>query len=202
MTTIQKSMTLPAPLERVWPIFENWALYVVKLNPHILSYEVTPPGPLSVGQKVHTIIRAFGRNNEIYFEFTEVIPGKKIVQTHVPSNPWRKTVETLTLESVPEGTLLSLTTEYELKGLLWKIMDRLFIRRAMGKDYAATISNLKSLFETPDTLPSQVRTGRTSDGRLKPPNCLSFLFARLLYHASAIKPMSVAVPVTKSAMSG
>lgn len=150
MTTIQKSMRLPASIDRVWPICENLASYVVKLNPHILSYEVMPPGPLSVGQKVHTVIRAFGRNNEMNFEFTEVIPRKKIVQTHVPSGPWRKTVETFTLESIPEGTLVSITTEYELKGLLWRIMDLLLVRRSMGKSYAATLFNLKALFETPD----------------------------------------------------
>ncbi len=85
MPTIQKAVVLPAPVEKVWNIFDNITLYASRLEPHTLSFEITPPGPPSVGQKIHAVVAAGKRNVEVYSEVTEVVPGKKVVETHVPN---------------------------------------------------------------------------------------------------------------------
>lgn len=45
-----------APPETVWDAMEDIGAYVRKFEPHTLSFEVTSPGPLSVGQKVHAVV--------------------------------------------------------------------------------------------------------------------------------------------------
>ncbi len=56
-------------------------------------------------------------------------------------------VEIVTLEPTPDGTLVIFTVEYETKGLKSKILDLLFARRAMQRNFTATFSNLKNLIE-------------------------------------------------------
>ncbi|MGI0078671.1 MAG: hypothetical protein ACRECH_03530 [Nitrososphaerales archaeon] len=86
-------------------------MYVSRFEPHTLSFEITPPGPLSVGQKIHAIVVAGRRKVEAYSEVTEIIHGKKVVETHVTNNFFRKMVEIVILESTPDGTLVNFTAD-------------------------------------------------------------------------------------------
>jgi len=144
MTTIRRSIAVSAPPEAVWKTMEDINSYVSKFEPHTLSFETAPSGPLSVGQKVHAVVAGGRRGTvDIFSEITEVVPGKKVVETVHPNDFFRRMVETVTLEPAPEGTKVVFEVEYEPRG----IVSWFFARRALGRNFAATLSNLKRAFE-------------------------------------------------------
>ncbi|MEM3647260.1 MAG: hypothetical protein QW334_03845 [Thermofilum sp.] len=51
--------------EVVWSVFEDAASYMSRLEPHALSFEVMPPGPVSVGQKIRVVVAAGRRKVEV-----------------------------------------------------------------------------------------------------------------------------------------
>ncbi len=147
MTTIEKSVVVSAPVERVWEAIEDVSSYVSRLEPHTLSFEIVPPGPLSVGQKIHALVAAGKRKFEVFSEVTEVIPGRRMVETHVPNDFFRRMVETVTLEPASNGTLVRFEAEYEPRGFRAWVLAAIFARRAMERNFATTLSNLKKSFE-------------------------------------------------------
>jgi len=144
LATVRRSTVVFASPEEVWKAMEDINSYVAKFEPHTLSFETDPSGPLSVGQKVHAVV-AGGRKGtvDISSEITEVVPGKKVVETVRPNEFFRRMVETVTLGPAHEGTRVSIEVEYEPKG----IVSWFFARRALGRNFAATLSNVKKAFE-------------------------------------------------------
>jgi hypothetical protein len=147
-----------AQIERVWAFFEDLEIYVRKFEPHTLSIEITPPGQLSLGQKIHAFVDAGGgRKVEVFSEITELIPEKKLVETHLPNNFFKKLVETVTLEeiaakegigSIRVSTLIKFNTYYELNGIRPTILSWLFASRTMSRNFAISLNNLKAAIES------------------------------------------------------
>jgi len=146
MATMRESVVISAPVERVWSVFEDLSAYASKLEPHTLSFELEPPGPPSVGQKIHAFVALGRRKVEVFSEITEVIHGKKIVETHVPNYFLRRMVETVTLDPVPHGTLVTFVAEYEPNGFKARVFSLVW-RRATERNFSTTLSNLKKLLE-------------------------------------------------------
>jgi uncharacterized membrane protein len=143
-----KAITIAAPQERVWGAFQDLDRYVRMLEPHVLSLELTPPGPLAIGQKIHAKVRAGRMTVEAYSEITEIVPMRRIVETHVPNDFFKRMVEIHTLEAVPGGTSVIISVYYQTRGLRAKVLDLVFARRALSRNFGTTMSNLKTSLES------------------------------------------------------
>ncbi|MEM3647261.1 MAG: hypothetical protein QW334_03850 [Thermofilum sp.] len=77
-----------------------------------------------------------------------MVPGRRIVETHIPNNFFRRMVEIVTLEPEAGGTLANFTAEYETKGFKSRILDFMFVRRSMDRNFAVTFSNLEALIRS------------------------------------------------------
>ena len=146
---VEVEIKLDSPLEKVWSVLENPDEYIQRLDPRVLTYELDPPGRISVGQKVHTTVLVRGnRNAQSFSEVTEVVPKQKIVNTHTPNRLFAQSRETLTLEPVKDGTLVRVRVDYEPNGLRAKILSVLFARRVLSKNIRTTLFNLRRLVES------------------------------------------------------
>jgi uncharacterized protein YndB with AHSA1/START domain len=147
LTRVQSVVRIQAPVETVWSVLTD-PTYISKLYPDIISAQVDPPGPFTVGQKHHMVGRAGRRKLEIFAEPTEIQPNKRLVTRNDAGGLFKSFEETILTTSMGKGTEVSATFEYELSmGYAGKIFNMLVLERTVKDNLAGFTRNLKDLSE-------------------------------------------------------
>ncbi len=104
----------------------------------------TPEDKYRVGASTHWIKV---KGEEFDVEVTESIENEKITTRTSPIQGATMTA-TFAVKPTEAGTEMSYVVDYEMPwGILGKILDKLFIRRALEKDITGEAEKLKSILE-------------------------------------------------------
>jgi len=79
------------------------------------------------------------------FEITESLKHEKM--TSRVTSGMMFAIGTFSLEPMDEGTVVNYVLDYRFNSFLWRIFDKLFVKRMMEKDYDKALDNLKSNLE-------------------------------------------------------
>ena len=117
-----------------------------RFNPQMRRVEQISPGPIGQGTRFRAETTSMGRSVEMVIEFTAYDrPGRLSSFTRMSAMDIRGT---LTLDPVPQGTLMRWEWEMEPRGAL-KLLTPLIVR--MGRRQEETIwASLKRFLEAPD----------------------------------------------------
>ena len=109
----------------------------------ISEAEQLTDGPIGVGTLIRAGGKALGRPVGVVVEVTELEPGARFAYRPV-SGPLR-THNVYTFESVAGGTLVTLTDDIELSGILGLFEP--LMGRMVGRQYEANLGRLKAILE-------------------------------------------------------
>jgi uncharacterized membrane protein len=146
---IEKSIDIKASPEKVWGMlaFDRVLEWSEGFKGELKSVEYTsevrtPEDKYRVGATAHGIPKKKGETN---FEITESLENKKM--TYRLSDGIRA-VGTYILEPAKGGTTLKIVTDYEMPwGFVGKILEPLFMKRVLEKEFERDLRNLKSILE-------------------------------------------------------
>jgi len=144
---IEKSIEIKAPPEKVWEMFAfdrhpEW-------NEEYKSAEYTSEVRTSedkyrVGASAHIT----SKQEEIDVEITESLENEKISFSVRGVRGAQNIIGTFTLKPTEAGTEMTCVMDYELPwSILGKILDKLFVQRALEKDTERSLEKLKSILE-------------------------------------------------------
>jgi len=144
LTGIEKSVEIKAPPEKVWPLL-FWDR-LPEWHPYIKRAEYTSKKRASVGAAAHVIGEAEGQKFEYDAETTEYVENERAVWRTTSGN-WTAFGST-TLKPMKAGTKVTMVMNYELPySILGKIIDKLKVKKSMGKGLETALENLKSMVE-------------------------------------------------------
>jgi len=146
---IEKSIEIQASPESVWELlaFDRVLEWSEGFRGELKSVEYTsevhtPEDKYRVGATAHGIPKKKGETN---FEVTESLENKKM--TYRLSDSIRA-IGTYILEPVEGGTTLKILTDYEMPwGFVGKILEPLFMKRVLEKEFERDLRNLKNILE-------------------------------------------------------
>jgi len=146
---IEKSVEIRAPPEKVWEMlaFDRLLEWSEGYKGELKSVEYTsevrkPKDKYKVGASARGIPKKKGEYN---FEITESLENEKITYR---SYGKIRALGTYILEPVEKGTRFTVVADYEMPwSILGKILEPLFIRRVMEKEFERDLKNLKSILE-------------------------------------------------------
>jgi uncharacterized membrane protein len=147
--TIEKSIEIKAAPENVWELlaFDRVLEWSEGFRGELKSVEYTSEvhtqeDKYKVGATAHGIPKKKGETN---FEITESLENQKMTYRLSDSI---QAVGTYILEPVEGGTILKIVTDYEMPwGLVGKILEPLFMKKVLEKDFERDLKNLKSILE-------------------------------------------------------
>ncbi|MFB0523355.1 MAG: SRPBCC family protein [Candidatus Bathyarchaeia archaeon] len=147
MVRVEKSIEIMAPPEKVWEMFalDRCPEWMDDLKSVEYTSEVhTPEDKYRVGASTHWIKV---KGEEFDVEVTESIENEKITTRTSPIQG-ATMIATFAVKPTEAGTEMSYVVDYEMPwGILGKILDKLFIRRALKKDITGEAEKLKSILE-------------------------------------------------------
>ncbi len=147
MVRVEKSIEIKALPEKVWEMFalDRCPEWMDDLKSVEYTSEVhTPEDKYRVGASTHWIKV---KGEEFDVEVTESIENEKITTRTSPIQGATMTA-TFAVKPTEAGTEMSYVVDYEMPwGILGKILDKLFIRRALEKDITGEAEKLKSILE-------------------------------------------------------
>ena len=149
MGRVEKSIEIRAPPEKVWEMlaFDRLLEWSEGYKGELKSMEYTskvhtPKDKYKVGASAHGIPKKKGEYN---FEITESLENEKMTYR---SHGKIRALGTYILEPVEKGTKFTVVADYEMPwGILGRILEPLFIRRVMEKEFERDLKNLKSILE-------------------------------------------------------
>jgi uncharacterized membrane protein len=145
---IENSIEITAPPEKVWEMLPldrlpEWVEgYKGELKSVEYTSEVrTPKDKLRVGASAHGIPKKQGKPIKFNFEITESLENEKI--TYRLYGNYRAFV-THILKPLEKGTKMTHIIDYEMPwSILGKILEPLFFRRLMRKEFERDLQNFK-----------------------------------------------------------
>ena len=148
MGRIEKSIEIKALPERVWEMlaFDRQPEWFEERTSAEYTSEVrTPRDKYRVGASACITEKHFGKFD---IEVTESLENEKIryVCRGVPHST--DVVETFTLEPTEAGTRITFVADGEVTGLAYRILEKLFVHRAIEKGTEKSLEKLKSILET------------------------------------------------------
>jgi len=87
------------------------------------------------------------KHGECDLEITESLENEKIAYSVRGYRGSRYTIGSYTLKPTEAGTEMTSVTDYEVTNLIFKILEKLFLQRALEKDLKKASENLKSILE-------------------------------------------------------
>lgn len=145
MTTVRLTGHYDASIERVWELGADFMRYPEWNVSYPEVKEVT--GPVEVGTRILSVMTLLGRRMEGSAEIVEV-DKPRLLKTIGTSNEGGKLTVIYRLTPAGEGTDYVIESEYELPaGFLGRIVDKLFLEKAVERDLRHSIENFKALVE-------------------------------------------------------
>jgi uncharacterized protein YndB with AHSA1/START domain len=138
VTTIERTITVDAPVERVWEYVDDPA-HLPEIWPSMVEVkdvETLPEG----GHRYHWLYKMAGMRFEGESETVEIQPQKHIVQRNEGEIP-----STFEWTFTPEGgaTRIELETEYEIPQKLLGKLAEPFVRKLNEREADTFLANLK-----------------------------------------------------------
>jgi uncharacterized membrane protein len=146
LTRVEKSIEIKAPPKKVWEMlaFDRRPEWMEEIKSVKYTSEVrTPKDKYRVGASAHMI----EKHGESDLEITESLENEKIAYSVRGYRGSRSTIGICTLKSTETGTEMTFTIDYEVTNLFFKILDKLFVHRALEKDLERFLQKLKSILE-------------------------------------------------------
>jgi uncharacterized protein YndB with AHSA1/START domain len=144
---IEKSVEIKASPERIWEMLAfdrhpEW--FEERLSAEYTSKVRTAKDKFRVGASACIVEKHFGKFD---VEVTESVENEKIacVCRGVPHST--DVVEMFSLEPTEAGTRITFVSDGEVTGLFYRVLERLFVRRAIEKGTEWSLEKLKSLLE-------------------------------------------------------
>jgi uncharacterized protein YndB with AHSA1/START domain len=143
---LQRSIEIAAPPEKIWPFLVE-SEKILKWFTILQKFEYTGEQKSGVGTPFYYEEKSAGRLMKLSYEVTEWVENERLAFRMV-SGPAKKDDQIWSIESTPSGSRFILTEDFEMPwGVIGKIMDALFVGRAIGKRLEEMLANLKSLAE-------------------------------------------------------
>jgi uncharacterized protein YndB with AHSA1/START domain len=143
VTTIEKSITIDAPVQRVWDYVED-PLHLLEIWPSMLEVkdvETLPEG----GHRYHWLYKMAGMQFEGDSETIELEPERHFVQRNTGQIP---STFDWTFTPTNGSTKIDLRTEYEIpQSLLGKLAEP-FVLKLNEREADTFLANLKDRVET------------------------------------------------------
>jgi uncharacterized protein YndB with AHSA1/START domain len=147
MTRIEKSVEIKAPLEKVWEMlaFDRHPEWFEERESGEYTSEVrTPEDKYRVGASAEITEKHFGKFD---IEITESLENEKItyVCRGVPHS--KNVVERFTLIPTEAGTKITFVADGEVPNPIYRMLEKLFVHRAIEKGTEKSLEKLKSILE-------------------------------------------------------
>ena len=144
MPTITQSVTVNRPVEEVWNFigsFEN----TTRWSRGVLEARQTSDGPLGVGSRLQTVVKAFGRRRTADYLVTEYEPNHAFA-FEVSSGPMTSRAR-YSVEPAGAGTRLTASGEAEATGL-YRLLSPVLVR-ILERHSQDDLTNVKRILEAP-----------------------------------------------------
>jgi len=144
MPTITQSVTVNRPVEEVWDFigsFEN----TTRWSRGVLEARQTSDGPLGVGSRLQTVVKAFGRRRTADYLVTEYEPNHAFA-FEVSSGPMTSRAR-YSVEPAGAGTRLTASGEAEVTGL-YRLLAPVLVR-ILERHSQDDLTNVKRILEAP-----------------------------------------------------
>jgi len=144
MPTITQSVTVNRPVEEVWDFigsFEN----TTRWSRGVLEARQTSDGPLGVGSRLQTVVKAFGRRRTADYLVTEYEPNHAFA-FEVSSGPMTSRARS-SVEPAGAGTRLTASGEAEVTGL-YRLLAPVLVR-ILERHSQDDLTNVKRILEAP-----------------------------------------------------
>jgi len=146
LVRIEKSIEIRASPEKVWEMlaFDRRPEWMEGIKSVEYTSEVRKPmDKYRVGASAHMT----EKHGESDLEITESLENEKMAYSVRGYRGSRSTVAVCTLKPTEAGTEMTFAIDYEVTNLIFKALDKLFIRRALDKDVEKFLEKLKSILE-------------------------------------------------------
>ena len=152
MTRKEKSIEIKASPEKVWEMlamdrFPEWQKEMrreeIEKSLEYTSEVSTPEDKYKVGASAHMS----EKHGESDLEITESLENEKMVYSVRGYRGSKNTIGIFTLKSIQAGTEMTYAIDYEVTNVGFKVLNKLFLERALKKDVEKFLENLKSILE-------------------------------------------------------
>ena len=146
MTRVETSIVIKAPPEKVWEMLAwdrhpEWNIGTKKAE--YTSEVRTSEDKYRVGAFAHVT----GPHEEFDVEIIESLENEKISSRFLGIGGARNVTSTYTLKPTEAGTEMTITADYEVTNLIFKIMDKLYNYTKGEKEHERSLEKLKSILE-------------------------------------------------------
>lgn len=151
-----ESVVINRPAVELWAVFLD-LFSAPRLPGASMSLRQTSAGPMGLGTTIQARRVILGFETRLLQRVTAFDPPHALTVT-MEGRPFRSMVERVTLESVPEGTRLRETLDFELipvLRLLWPLIGP-FQRRKRERDLRQLKTMLEADASLPDGRPAEV----------------------------------------------
>ena len=149
----QTTLAVDAPPERVWAVVDD-ITRIPEYHPDVRSVELLSGTRTRAAGVRYRCNVPEGRKGSCVEEVTEYVPGSRFV-TAFPEDTWglseqlaNFTVEAAVASDAPGKAVLTLRAFYQPRGLITRLLNRVFMRRLMAKRAQETLAGIKRLVET------------------------------------------------------
>ena len=146
LVRIEKSIEIKASPEKVWEMlaFDRRPEWMEVIKSMKYTSEVhTPEDKYRVGASAHMS----EKHGESDLEITESLENEKMVYSVRGYRGSQSTIGIFTLKSKEAGTGMTFAIDYEVTNLGFKVLDKLFLKRALEKDVEKFLEKLKGILE-------------------------------------------------------
>jgi uncharacterized membrane protein len=146
LVRIEKSIEIKASPEKVWEMlaFDRRPEWMEGIKSVKYTSEVhTPEDKYKLGASAHMT----EKHGESDLEITESLENEKMVYSVRGYRGSKSTIGICTLKSTQAGTEMTFVIDYEVTNVGFKILDKLFLERALEKDVEKFLEKLKSILE-------------------------------------------------------
>jgi len=146
LTRIETLIEIKVPPEKVWEMlaFDRFTEWMEGIKSVEYTSEVnTPEDKYRVGASAHMS----EKHGECDLEITESLENEKITYSVRGYRGSRYTIGSYALKPTEAGTEMTSVTDYEVTNLIFKILEKLYLQRALEKDLKKASENLKSILE-------------------------------------------------------
>jgi uncharacterized membrane protein len=146
LVRIEKSIEIKASPEKVWEMlaFDRRPEWMEGIKSVKYTSKVhTSEDKYKVGASAHMI----EKHGESDLEITESLENEKMVYSVRGYRGSKSTIGILTLKSTQIGTEITFVIDYDVTNVGFKILDKLFLEKALEKDVKKFLEKLKSILE-------------------------------------------------------
>ncbi len=145
MPSFATEIKIDAPVDAVWEVLADYGA-IYRWHPGAVSSHVTSEEGTGIGARRHLDLGGKNYLDEEVIEWeSRQCLAVRIVGTNLP---FKSADIRITLRPENGGTIVIASPRYELKfGLLGKLFDRLYMRRAYEKNMQALLAGLRDYVE-------------------------------------------------------